>query len=118
MLEIQKKLSGNRLSDEQIGLLKQGILDLWRAFNYEADFRRGEFTEREQYTKLVEKWEKSYFEKNPHPKMDDVTIEDILSKIPAEKISEMAEVLDMQYHVCYVNPDNVPLVCGTFDNSF
>ena len=129
----------NRLSDDQIGQLKRGILDLWRAFNYEADFRRGEFTEREQYTKLVENWKEShpllkgtrgtwhieifdyeqdwdedegryitdeeYFEKNPPPNMDDVMFEDILSKITDEKISEMAEVLGMQYHVCYVNPD-------------
>ena len=50
----------NRLSDEQVRQLIQGILDLWRVFQYEADFRRGEFTEREQYTKLVEQWKKSH----------------------------------------------------------
>lgn len=46
----------NRLTDEQIGQLKTGIIELWRAFHYEADFRKGEFNERQQYTKLVEKW--------------------------------------------------------------
>lgn len=45
-----------RLTDEQIVALKKGILDLWHAFHLEADFRKGEFTEREQYTKLVEAW--------------------------------------------------------------
>ena len=50
----------DRLSDEQIRQLIQGILELWRAFHYEADFRKGEFTEREQYTQLVEKWGNSY----------------------------------------------------------
>ena len=50
----------NRLSDTQISQLIDGIIALWRAFQYEADFRRGEFTEREQYTKLVECWEKTY----------------------------------------------------------
>lgn len=46
----------DRLSDKQVELLKEGILRLWKAFNYEADFRRGEFNDREQYSKLVEKW--------------------------------------------------------------
>ena len=50
----------NRLSDEQINQLMEGIIALWRAFHYEADFRRGEFTEREQYTKLVECWGKTH----------------------------------------------------------
>jgi len=50
----------NRLSDEQIRQLIQGILDLWQVFHYEADFRKGEFTEREQYTKLVDCWKESY----------------------------------------------------------
>ena len=49
----------NRLTDEQIRQLKDGIIDLWRAFNYEADFRKGEFDERQQYTKLVEKWKET-----------------------------------------------------------
>jgi len=48
------------LSDEQIRMLIQGIIDLWHVFHYEADFRQGEFTEREQYTKLVNCWEKTY----------------------------------------------------------
>ncbi len=48
-----------RLTDEQLKLLKDAIIDLWRAFNYEADFRKGEFDERQQYTKLVEKWKAS-----------------------------------------------------------
>lgn len=46
----------DRLTDQQVSLLKQSILELWRAFNYEADFRKGEFNERQQYTKLVEYW--------------------------------------------------------------
>jgi len=46
----------NRLTDEQINQLTEGILDLWHAFHYEADFRTGEFNRRQQYTKLVEKW--------------------------------------------------------------
>jgi hypothetical protein len=50
----------DRLSDEQIKQLIKGILDLWHVFHYEADFRRGEFTEREQYTKLVEHWKKTH----------------------------------------------------------
>ncbi len=45
-----------RLTDEQVRQLINGILELWSAFHYEADFRRGEFNERQQYTKLVEKW--------------------------------------------------------------
>ena len=50
--------SENRLTDEQINQLKEGILELWREFHYEADFRKGEFNERQQYTKLVEYWKK------------------------------------------------------------
>ena len=50
----------NRLSDEQIRQLIRGILELWNVFHYEAVFRKGEFTEREQYTKLVNQWEKSH----------------------------------------------------------
>lgn len=46
----------NRLSDEQVNQLFNGIVELWRVFHYEADFRKGEFNKREQYTKLVEKW--------------------------------------------------------------
>ena len=49
----------NRLTDEQIKQLKDAIIELWRAFNYEADFRKGEFDERQQYTKLVEKWKET-----------------------------------------------------------
>lgn len=49
----------NRLTDEQIRQLKDGIMELWQAFNYEADFRKGEFNERQQYTKLVEKWQET-----------------------------------------------------------
>lgn len=45
-----------RLTDEQVRQLKNGILELWQVFHYEANFRRGEFSERQQYTKLVEKW--------------------------------------------------------------
>ena len=52
--------SEDRLSDEQIRQLIRGILDLWHVFHYEADFRKGEFTEREQYTKLVNCWKKTY----------------------------------------------------------
>ena len=44
-----------------------------------------------------------YFEKNPPMKTDDVDFTNILSKIPAEKISEMAEELSMQYQICYVD---------------
>lgn len=47
----------DRLTDEQVQQLKDGILELWRVFHYEAEFREGEFNEREQYTKLSEKWE-------------------------------------------------------------
>jgi hypothetical protein len=50
----------DRLSDEQIKQLIKGILDLWHVFHYEEDFCRGEFTEREQYTKLVEHWKKTH----------------------------------------------------------
>jgi hypothetical protein len=45
-----------RLTDEQIRLLLDGILELWHVFHYEADFRSGEFNKRQQYTKLVEHW--------------------------------------------------------------
>jgi hypothetical protein len=50
----------DRLSDEQVGQLIDGILELWHVFHYEVDFRKGEFTEREQYTKLVACWKKTY----------------------------------------------------------
>ena len=50
----------NRLSDEQIRQLIQGILDLWRVFHYEAAFRKDEFTEREQYTRLVNHWKECH----------------------------------------------------------
>ncbi|MCL2649932.1 MAG: hypothetical protein FWD60_02760 [Candidatus Azobacteroides sp.] len=50
----------SRLSDEQISRLVESIIALWRVFHYEADFRKGEFTEREQYTKLVECLGKTY----------------------------------------------------------
>jgi hypothetical protein len=50
----------NRLSDEQIRPLIEGILDLWHEFHYEAVFRKGEFSEREQYTKLVDCWKRTY----------------------------------------------------------
>jgi hypothetical protein len=50
----------NRLSDEQVQQLTEGILDLWHVFHYEADIREGEFTDREIYTKLVDCWKKSY----------------------------------------------------------
>ena len=50
----------NRLSDEQISQLIESITTLWRAFHYEADFRKGEFTEREQYAKLVKCWKETY----------------------------------------------------------
>ena len=46
----------NRLTDEQVRQLIDSILELWHVFHYEADFRKGEFNERQQYTKLVEKW--------------------------------------------------------------
>lgn len=46
----------SRLTDGQIRQLTTGILELWRAFHYEADFRKGEFSERQQYSKLVEQW--------------------------------------------------------------
>lgn len=45
-----------RLTDEQVWQLKEGILELRRVFHYEADFRKGEFNERQQYNKLLEKW--------------------------------------------------------------
>jgi len=50
----------NRLSDEQISQLVESIIALWRTFHYEAAFRKGEFTRREQYTKLIECWKKTY----------------------------------------------------------
>jgi len=50
----------NRLSDTQVSQLIVGIIALWRAFHYEVDFRKGEFTEREQYTKLVDCWEETH----------------------------------------------------------
>lgn len=46
----------NRLTNEQISQLTNGIIELWRVFHYEADFRKGEFNERQQYTKLVDQW--------------------------------------------------------------
>src|SRR5690606_22153468 len=46
----------DRLTNEQIGQLIKGIFELWRAFHYEADFRKGEFNQRQQYTKLVAQW--------------------------------------------------------------
>ncbi len=48
----------DKLNDEQIQLLKKSILELWHVFHYEADFRKGEFNERKQYTMLIEKWKK------------------------------------------------------------
>lgn len=45
-----------RLSDEQVRTLTKEIFDLWHAFNYKAVARKGEFTEREIYTKLVDYW--------------------------------------------------------------
>lgn len=50
----------NRLTDEQIKRVIEGIIELWRVFNYEPVFRAGEFTAREQYTKLVEQWEETH----------------------------------------------------------
>jgi hypothetical protein len=50
----------DRLSDEQVRQLINGILDLWHVFHYEAVFRKGEFTEREQYTKLVAHWKETH----------------------------------------------------------
>ncbi|GHT34302.1 hypothetical protein FACS189434_10210 [Bacteroidia bacterium] len=49
----------DRLTDEQVKTLLNAILELWHVFHYEADFRRGEFTEREQYAKLVEHWKET-----------------------------------------------------------
>ena len=46
----------NRLSDEQVQLLTEGIIELWEVFHFVPDFRKGEFNQREQYSKLVEKW--------------------------------------------------------------
>jgi hypothetical protein len=50
----------NRLSDSQIKQITGGILDLWRVFHYEAETRKGEFTDREIYTKLVDCWKKHF----------------------------------------------------------
>jgi hypothetical protein len=52
--------SENRLSDSQIKQITGGILDLWHVFHYEADMRKGEFTDREIYTKLVDCWKKHF----------------------------------------------------------
>ena len=49
----------NQLSDVQIRQLIDGIIALWRVFHYEAEFRKGEYSEREQYTKLVDCWDKT-----------------------------------------------------------
>jgi hypothetical protein len=49
----------NRLTDAQVHTLLDAILELWRVFHYEAVFRKGEFSERQQYTKLVEYWKHS-----------------------------------------------------------
>jgi hypothetical protein len=46
----------NKLSDQQVNQLKNEILKLWRTFNYEAVFRKGEFNERQQYSMLVTNW--------------------------------------------------------------
>ncbi|MFA7445113.1 MAG: hypothetical protein WCY89_04140 [Flavobacteriaceae bacterium] len=46
----------NRLTDDQIKQLTAGIVELWKVFHFVPDFRKGEFDERQQYTKLVEKW--------------------------------------------------------------
>ena len=46
----------HRLTDVQIALMIEGILELWEAFHYQAEFREGEFNARQRYTKLVEKW--------------------------------------------------------------
>jgi hypothetical protein len=47
------------LTDGQIEQLTTSILDLWRVFHYDATIRKGEFTEREIYTKLVDYWKKT-----------------------------------------------------------
>jgi len=46
----------NKLSDEQVQQLTIGIIELWKVFNFVPVFREGEFSEREQYAMLVEKW--------------------------------------------------------------
>ena len=60
----------NLLSDEQIRLLIDGITDLWHEFHYNPVFFRGEFTEREQYTKLVNYWKETV----PLVRYDDSTL--------------------------------------------
>ena len=50
----------DRLSDKQVSQLIESIIELWQVFHYEANFRRGEFTRREQYTKLVKCWSETY----------------------------------------------------------
>lgn len=49
-----------RLSDTQIRTLTKEIFDLWHVFHYKAVARKGEFTEREIYTKLIGYWKKSF----------------------------------------------------------
>ena len=49
--------------------------------------------------------DEEYFAKNPLPKLEDFITEKNTAKISDEQISEMAEMLDTGYHVCYVNPD-------------
>lgn len=46
----------NCLTDNQVHQLKKRILNLWRKYNYEADFIENQFTERQEYTKLVDSW--------------------------------------------------------------
>jgi len=46
----------DRLTDEQVRQLTDGIVELWRVFHFVPDFRKGEFNERQQYTKLIEQW--------------------------------------------------------------
>jgi hypothetical protein len=50
----------NRLSDSHIKQITEGISDLWQVFHYEADIRKGDFTDREIYTKLVDCWKKRF----------------------------------------------------------
>jgi hypothetical protein len=50
----------DRLSDSQIKQITGGILDLWHVFHYEAEMRKGEFTDRESYTKLVDCWKETF----------------------------------------------------------
>ena len=49
-----------RLCDNQIQTLTKEILDLWHVFHYDAVTRKGEFTERQIYTKLVNCWKESF----------------------------------------------------------